>query len=382
LSAVRTYLDYNATAPLRHEAREAVIAALTVTGNPSSVHAAGRAARRITEDAREKVAAAVGARAQDVVFTSGGTEANNLALAPCAPQDRLLVGATEHPSVLAGGRFDPAGVETIPVDEGGTIDLGRLEQRLAETPPVAVVSIMAANNETGAVQPVAEAAALARSAGALFHCDAVQAVGRIPLDIAGMGADFLTVSAHKLGGPQGTGALIAAPGKTRHLRPQARGGGQERSHRGGTENVAGIAGFGAAADVCRRDLKRAGEIARLRDWFEEGVRAMSPDVVIFAADRPRLGNTSCFAVPGIAAEKAVIALDLEGVAVSSGAACSSGKVGPSHVLAAMGVDADMAGGAIRVSLGWASSEEDIERFLKVWRRASETLGRKRRNQAA
>lgn len=375
----RTYLDYNASAPLRPEARAAVVDALGVAGNPSSVHSAGRDVRRIVEDAREQVAGLVGARPADVVFTSGATEANALALAPRQAGERLLVAAVEHPSVLSGGRFPTDAVETIPVDEDGIVDLAWLEGRLNDHPRVGCVSVMAANNETGVVQPVARVAALARSAGAVVHCDAVQAAGRLPLDMADFGIDLMSLSAHKLGGPMGVGALVRAGDLP--LSPLLSGGRQERGQRAGTENVAGIAGFAAAAECAGAEVASSQRMARLRDWLEEEVRAMCPDAVMFGDGVARIANTACFAVPGISAEKAVIALDLEGIAVSSGAACSSGKVGPSHVLAAMGIAPHVAGGAIRASLGWASDEQDIERFLMVWRRVSAALAR-RRDQAA
>lgn len=366
-----TYLDYNATAPMRLEATEAVRAAMEVCGNPSSVHGFGRAARRIMEDAREAVAALVGASPRDVVFTSGGAEANALALAPVSAGERLLVSATEHPSVLNGGRFPPEHVETIPVDGEGLVDLDWLAARLERSPSVGLVSVMAVNSETGVIQPIARVAELAHAAGARMHADCVQAAGRTPLDIAALGVDLLTLSAHKLGGPPGVGALVKANGA--RVTPLIRGGGQERSQRAGTENVIGIAGFGAAVGALE-DIER---LSRLRDWLEGELGTISGQTRFFGAGAPRVANTTCFAVPGIAAEKAVIALDLEGVAVSSGSACSSGKVGPSHVLAAMGVPSHLADGAIRVSLGWASSEEDVTRFLAVWRRVSAALGRGR-----
>lgn len=375
------YLDHNASAPVRPEAAEAVREALGVAGNPSSIHAAGRAARALVERARAEVAALVGAQPEDVTFTSGGSEANALALSPCG-DGHLLVGASEHPSVLAGGRFAADRIEAVPVDGDGLVDLGWIESRLSRGPGVAMVSVMAANNETGTIQPVARIAELARKAGATFHCDAVQLAGRMPFDLAGSGADLVTLSAHKLGGPQGVGALIRRRGSDLTVEPLIRGGGQERSLRAGTENVAGIAGFGAAAAACHRDLPHGGEIVRLRDWLEQGVRSISPDITVFGAEADRLPNTSCFAVPGMTAEKAVIALDLEGVAVSSGSACSSGKVAPSHVLAAMGVEHHLSSGAIRVSLGWSSTSGDVERFLEAWRRVTGRLGRKASERAA
>jgi cysteine desulfurase len=367
---VSAYFDWNATAPLRPEAKAAVASALEVTGNPSSVHAAGRAARRLVEDAREKVAALVGASPREVVFTSGGTEANALALTPVLG-DTLLVSAIEHPSVRSGGRF-PA-VEEFPVTGAGVVDLAVLESLLkGRLRPL--VSLMLANNETGVVQPVAEAAALVHAAGGLLHVDAVQGPGRIACDFRALGADLLTLSSHKIGGPQGVGALIVRDGLT--LDAQIKGGGQERSMRAGTENVAGIAGFGAAADATRLGL--AAEAARmegLRGRLEAGIRTVAPKAVFFGAEAARLPNTTLFSVKGMKAETAVIAFDLEGVAVSSGAACSSGKVAPSHVLAAMGVDPALSRGAIRVSLGYSTADGDVGTILKAWEKLVKRLYR-------
>jgi cysteine desulfurase len=372
----RVYLDWNATAPLRSEARAAMLAALAATGNPSSVHSEGRAARRLIEEARERIAVLTGAEAREVVFTSGGTEANVLALTPAAAGaaagEKLLVSAIEHPSVLAGGRFSAAAVEQLPVQADGQIALDALARRLAEHRGRALVSLMLANNETGVVQPVAQAAGMVHEAGALLHVDAVQAVGRMPCDINALGADSLTISGHKLGAPKGVGVLIRrAPGTAGAL---IRGGGQERGARAGTENVAGIAGFGAAAEALLQSLaaERAQMIA-LRDRLEAALRAATPDVVIFGAETERLPNTTLFAMPGVKAETAVIAFDLEGVAVSSGAACSSGKVAPSHVLAAMDVPPRLARGAVRVSLGPTTTESDVDRFIATWIKVSEAL---------
>jgi cysteine desulfurase len=362
------YLDWNATAKLRPEAQAAVTAALGVTGNPSSVHAAGRGARRLIEDARDKVAALVGVTSRDVVFTSGGTEANMLALTP-ALGEALLISAIEHPSVRSGGRF--AAAEDIAVTAAGVVDLVALERQLAgRSRPL--VSLMLANNETGVIQSVAKAAALVHAAGGLLHVDAVQGPGRIACDFKVLGADLMTLSSHKIGGPQGVGALIRRDGLT--LDSQIKGGGQERGARAGTENVAGIAGFGAAAEAVRQGWTgEAARMAALRDKLEAGIRAVAPKAVIFGAEAARLPNTTLFSVPGMKAETAVIAFDLEGVAVSSGAACSSGKVAPSHVLAAMGVAPELARGAIRVSLGYATSDNDVGTILKAWGKLSESL---------
>jgi cysteine desulfurase len=362
----RVYLDWNASAPLRQEARAAMIAALDVMGNPSSIHRDGRLARHLIDDAREKVAALVGAEPRDVVFTSGGTEANTLALGPSAENARLLVSSIEHPSVRSGGRFSPPCVEDIPVTANGIVDLAALRGLLEapRTGPVQV-SIMLANNESGVVQPIAAAAKIVHAAGGALHVDAVQAVGRMPVDMATLGADLLTLSAHKIGGPKGVGALVRRGDAS--LVPAIKGGGQERGRRAGTENLAGIVGFGAAAAAVHRAGKtEIVHIRALRDRLEAGLRDRSPHVTIFAADCERLANTTLFAVPGVKAETAVISLDLDGASVSSGAACSSGKVQPSHVLAAMGVAPELARGAIRVSLGHDTAESDINRFLAAW----------------
>ncbi|MGA7455997.1 MAG: cysteine desulfurase family protein [Methyloceanibacter sp.] len=365
----RSYLDYNATAPLREEVREAVAAALSLYGNPSSVHAEGRASRAAIEAARVKVAALVGARPEDVIFTSGGTEANALALAAQGGHAwHCYMSAVEHPSVLAGGRFYRETTTAIPVTPDGVIDLEILAKELEKhhlggwRP---FVSLMAANNETGAVQPVAETSKIVHEAGGLFHTDAVQAAGRIRLDMAALGADMLSLSAHKIGGPKGVGALVLGNGVP--VEPLIKGGGQERRRRAGTENVAGIVGFGIAAELAAADLGNAGAMAKLRGELEQGALAIASDAVVLSAAVERLPNTSCIAVPGAKAETLVIGLDLAGVAVSSGAACSSGKVEASHVLRAMGLGEELAQGAIRVSLGFATKRDDIERFLRAFK---------------
>ena len=369
----RVYLDWNATAPLRPQARAATVAALDVLGNPSSVHGEGRAARHLVEQARRQVAAVVGAEPENVVFTSGGTEANVLALTPLSADGVLLVSAIEHPSVLAGGRFEPARVRQIAVTPDGLIDLAALAAALRTAASPVLVSVMAANNETGVLQPVSEVAALVHEAGGMLHIDAVQAAGRIPLDINALGADLMTVSSHKLGGPKGAGALIRTS-RAPMVEPLLRGGGQERGARAGTENVAAIAGFGAAVVAARDGLAaEAARMAALHARLERGLRAISPTATIFGEASARLPNTTLFAVPGLKAETAVIAFDLEGVAVSSGAACSSGKVAASHVLAAMGVPAALARGAVRISLGPTTAESEIDRFLEAWRKLFQSL---------
>ncbi|MCB4825101.1 cysteine desulfurase family protein [Roseicella aerolata] len=349
-------MDANATEPLRPEAKAAVIAALEAGGNPSSVHAAGRAARRRLEEAREAVATRFGARVQDVVFTGGGTEANALAVQGLGRGRRVLAGATEHPAVLAAA----PGAGVIPVRPDGTADLEALAALLAEGGP-ALVCLMAANNETGVLHPLTPAAALCRAHGAWLHVDAVQAAGRVPVTLAGTGADSLALSGHKLGGPPGAGALLLRPGL--ELPALIAGGGQERGRRGGTEPLPAIAGLAAAAMAA--EPAAAARLAALRDRIEAGVAALAPEAVIAGAGAPRLPNTSSIILPGIAAETQVIALDLAGIRVSAGAACSSGKVGRSPVLAAMGLG-EAAGCGIRMSLPWNAPEDAAERFLSAW----------------
>ncbi|MGE3158693.1 MAG: cysteine desulfurase family protein [Xanthobacteraceae bacterium] len=369
----RIYLDWNATAPLRPQARAATVEALDLLGNPSSVHGEGRAARHLVEGARRQVAALVGADPESVTFTSGGTEANALALTPSTPGEVLLVSSIEHPSVLAGGRFDPAQVRQVPVTADGRLDLAALTETLLAAGRPALVSLMAANNETGVLQPVSQAAAIVHEAGGRLHVDAVQAAGRIPLHINEIGADLITVSSHKLGGPKGAGALIRRS-QVPAVEPLIRGGGQERGARAGTENVAAIAGFGAAAAAAMAGLAaEAAHMAALRDRLEQGLRSISPEAVVFGQEAVRLPNTTLFSVPAMKAETAVIAFDLAGVAVSSGAACSSGKVTPSHVLAAMGVPPPLARGAVRISLGPTTTESEVDRFLEAWRKLFQSL---------
>jgi len=382
----RVYLDWNATAPLRSEARQAMISALQLCGNPSSVHAEGRSARKLVEDARAIVANAVGASPRNVVFTSGGTEANALALRPGlrrgsgAPVERLLVSAIEHASVLAGGSFSATSIETIPVSSSGVIDLSRLRALLVGQPP-ALVSVMLANNETGAVQPVAEAAEIVHGEGGLMHVDAIQGFGKFSFNINGLNTDLVTLSAHKVGGPKGVGALVLAEGIT-GLEPLLRGGGQELNRRAGTENVAGIAGFGAAAKAALDALEtETNRLEALRERLERGLR-QTPGAIIFSDTARRLPNTTLFTVPGLRAETAVIGFDLAGIAVSSGSACSSGKVQRSHVLQAMGFGPELAQGAVRLSLGWSTGDADIDRCLEAWRMlAGGLLKGQRRNTA-
>jgi cysteine desulfurase len=360
------YLDYNATAPVRAEAIEAMGRAIQAGGNPSSVHAAGRVARALVEDARGAVAALVGAPASTVVFVSGGTEANALAIgsARAAGSRRLIVSAIEHDSVLETARQSGAEVEVLPVDRDGLADLGWLENRLSRWDTAwgrPFVALMLANNETGAIQPVGRAAEMVRAADGWLHVDAIQAAGKIGVDSRALGADTLSVSGHKLGGPQGVGALTFGPRAS--LVRRQHGGGQERGRRAGTENVPGIAGFGAAARAAMSNLAALQAQAVWRDAAAE--QLAQAGAVIVSGGVERLPNTLCFARPGFAAELQVMGLDLTGVMVSSGAACSSGKVKPSHVLLAMGL-AELAGCAVRVSGGWATKGSDWNRLVEAW----------------
>jgi cysteine desulfurase len=382
----RIYLDWNATTPLRPQARDAMAAAWDLAGNPSSVHAEGRQARKLVEDARARVAGAVGAQPRNVVFTSGGTEANALALTPGLrrgsnpPAERLVVSAIEHASVLAGGRFAPEAIETVGVMRSGLVDMDRLRAILRDGPP-ALVSLMLVNNETGALQPVKEASEIVHAAGGLLHVDAIQAFGKILFNIIDMGADLVTLSAHKIGGPKGVGAVVLAEGVL-GFEPLLRGGGQELGRRAGTENVAGIAGFGVAVQAAMGSLDSdVIRLENLRNRLEKGLRD-TPEMIIFADGVPRLPNTTLFTVPGLKAETAVIGFDLAGVAVSSGSACSSGKVQPSHVLEAMGFGPELAQGAVRLSLGWSTSEADVDRCLEAWRKLQGTLLKGQRRNTA
>jgi len=362
----RVYLDYNATSVVRPEAEAAVLAALRLGGNASSIHAAGRAARAMIEEAREAVAALAGARPQDVVFTSGGSEANALAIdsAVRAGSRRLIVGATEHASVLDTAAASGAAVELWPVDFDGVADLRWLADRLKgwraeDGRPF--VAVMAANNETGVVQPVTEIATLVHEAGGWLHVDAVQATGKIP--IGAIPADTMAISAHKIGGPQGSGALIV--GCDVELTRRAFGGGQERGRRGGTENLSGISGFGAAAKIVATDPGPDQSA-----WRDAAARRLKAEagVTILGAAAPRLPNTLCFASPGFSSELQVMAMDLAGVMVSAGAACSSGKVKSSHVVDAMG-HGDLGACSLRVSGGWATTEADWSNFVEAWLQA-------------
>jgi cysteine desulfurase len=357
------YLDYNATAPIRPAVIARVAEVMAQVGNASSVHRAGRDARAIVEAARADVARLVGADADGVIFLSGATEANNLALKGVGKR-RLMVSTVEHGAVLAPAMLTDGHVVLLPVDGDGRLDLEALRDALKQEDGPALVSVMLANNETGVLEPVAEIAGIAHEHGALMHCDAVQAAGKVPIDMKALGVDMLSLSAHKMGGPQGIGALVL--NGDIQLDAQLVGGGQERGRRSGTENVAGAAGYGVAACEALAGLSRYAELGAWRDDMERRLRQVANGMVVHGAGAPRLPNTSCLSMPGVSSETQVIAFDLAGIAVSAGSACSSGKVHASHVLEAMGVDEEAAGGAIRVSMGWNTTKAEIDRLIEVW----------------
>jgi cysteine desulfurase len=362
----RAYFDWNASAPLRPEARRAMVAALDATGNPSSVHAEGRRVRRLVESAREDVAALVGASPAQIVFTSGATEANAWALGGARGWETIFLSGIEHDSVRAAAQMSGARVIDMSAAPDGRARIEAFARYAPHRDALgrALVTLQMANNETGVLQPVTEAARLAREHGVSFHTDATQAAGRVRIDFAGLGADLMSISSHKLGGPKGVGALVISDGAT--ISPLIAGGGQERRRRAGTENVAAIVGFGAAASEARKDLERIAELAARRDAIERGLIERAPECFVVGQSAPRLANTICMAWPGKSAETLVIKLDLAGVAVSAGSACSSGKVGSSHVLEAMGLGSDVAKSAIRVSLGPTTSNRDIARLFEAW----------------
>jgi cysteine desulfurase len=373
MMADRIYLDHNATSPIRPEVARAVARALIAGGNPSSIHAEGRKARAMLEKARETVAQLVDGEAKNVTFTSGATEGLNLVLSPGlkagadARPWRLFVSAVEHPAVLNGHRFPADRVSILPVDSKGILDLSRLAEAIdlhTETRPL--LALQLANSETGVVQPVSEAADLVHAQGGLLVCDAVQAAGKIPVDLKSLGVDVLVLSGHKLGAPAGVGALVRASGAIELADPIVRGGGQEKGLRAGTENLSGAAGFAAACEAASAVLAEEAErLSALRDRLEAGLKEIDPNIAIFGAGAERLPNTVSFAFQGVSAETALITLDLAGFAVSSGSACSSGKVKASHVLEAMGVAPDIARGTLRASFGWTTREADIDQFLKA-----------------
>lgn len=374
MASSRLYLDWNATSPLHPAAREAVLRAIDLFGNPNSVHGEGRAVRAAIEASRRQVAAMTGADPAHVTFTSGATEAANMVLTPEFRMGRtplaighLYYSAIEHPAIREGGRFAKDRMTEIPVTSAGVVDLAALEQLLAAhdgATGLPMVAIMLVNNETGIVQPIGEAAKLVQSHRGLLVVDAVQAAGRLRLDIGELGADFMIVSSHKLGGPKGAGALVSR-GEVLMPRPLIHGGGQEKGHRSGTENSLAVIGFGAAAAAAVAEFdERNGAIERLRRRLEDGMRRAAGDVVIHGDEGPRVGNTSFFTLPGLKSETGQIAFDLEGVAISAGSACSSGKVGESHVLVAMGCDPKL--GALRLSLGFGTTDEDIDKALAAF----------------
>ncbi|MGE0339499.1 MAG: cysteine desulfurase family protein [Xanthobacteraceae bacterium] len=382
----RVYLDYNATSLPRSAAKEAVAAAMMAPANASSVHTEGRAARAIVEDARHQIAVLIGADPEAIFFTSGATESNATALAPelelagkAARFDVLLLSGVEHPAVRVGGGFKPEQIEYVPVDPNGVIVLAALEEALAKHKSAgrrAFVSVMAANNETGVLQPLVAVADRVHAADGILHSDAVQVIGKIPFDLRESGADILSITSHKLGGPQGIGAVVTAHRDTR-VPAIMRGGGQERGRRQGTESVAAIAGFGAAATEAGQTLTPEGSrLGALRARIEEGIRAIAKDAVIFGDRAPRLPNTTFFAAPEIAAETALMMLDLEGIAISAGSACSSGKSAASPTLQAMGVNSEIGRCAMRVSTGWNTTDADIEQFLRVWSKVYTSLNKR------
>ena len=361
------YLDYNASAPPWAEVADAVADALRRGGNASSVHATGRAARADVESARASVARLVGADPEQVIFAGSGTEANNQAL-KSAGRDRALISGVEHESVQQS-RLDAA---EVPMRADGTVDLEALDRMLGEQAEPAIVALMLANNETGVVQPVAAAAEIAHRHGALIHCDAVQAVGKITVDMAALGVDTMALSAHKIGGPQGVGALVLGGD---HVGRFVDGGGQERGLRAGTENVPGIVGYGVAAERVMDEIDAFSRLAEMRDGLERRLREIAPDITVFGEDAPRLPNTSKLSMPGVSSETQVMAMDLAGIAISAGSACSSGKVTAPYVLTAMGVAPDLAVTAVRVSLGWGSTPADVDRFVEAWRELYSRAGK-------
>mgnify|MGYP001812387869 CR=1 FL=1 len=362
----RIYLDHNATMVLRPCARAAMMSALDEVVNPSSVHQEGRRARRVIEDAREQIAELAGARPSEVVFTSGATEANVWVMR--AGWDAVAVSAIEHPSVLVPAKAADSRVWEVGASATGVADVGAFADLILGDEAFQgrrLVSLQAANNETGVIQPIADVAAFCRAHDVCFHTDAVQLAGRRKLDFGALGADLMSLSAHKIGGPMGVGALIIRDGSP--LSAMISGGGQERSRRSGTENFAGIAGFGAAAEAAGREVAEIAQVGRKRDQLEAGGKVISPDAIVIGQAAERLANTSCLALPGRSAETTVIKLDLAGIAVSAGSACSSGKVGASHVLATMGLADEDARSVIRVSIGWNTTDADISAFLAAWR---------------
>lgn len=353
------YLDYNASVPLKPAVIKVMTEALGQIGNASSVHSFGRDARSIIELAREAVASLVHTRADQVIFTSGATESNNMVFNHFKGQT-CFISDIEHPAVdKAAGN-----AAHIPVNDQGIVDLEKLESFLQNTPEPALVSIMAANNETGVIQPIKKAAEITHKYGALFHTDAVQAAGKIYLDFDDIGADFMSLSAHKIGGPQGVGALIVKPDIK--IKSLLKGGGHEKGCRAGTENVAGIAGFGKAAELALKDINRFHDLELLRDDMEQRLSLAIPSLKIFSKNAPRIVNTSSISLPGFSAESQMIQMDLKGIAISAGSACSSGTVKVSRVLKALGASDEEASSGLRISMGWGTTEDDVNQFVDFY----------------
>lgn len=367
------YLDYNATCPIRPSVIDAVSIAMAEVGNPSSVHQAGRNAKAVMEEGRTKVAALVGCRPRDVAFCSGGTEANNTVLQGTGAAS-VIISAVEHDSVLSAVKDLDVPVFKVRTDANGMVDKGHLEELLKTAPQPALVSIMMANNEMGAIQDIPQLVELAKGFGARFHTDAVQAAGKLPLDMKALGVDYLTLSSHKIGGPQGMGAIVLAP--TAPLKALVVGGGQELARRSGTENVAGVAGFGVAAYEALVGLSSAKAVSELRNRLEQGIRAVSNEAIILAEGADRLPNTSCIAMPGVKGETQVMHFDLAGICISSGSACSSGKVKVSHVLSAMGYSNEVAESSIRISMGYGTTPSDVDAFVAAWAKLYERTSKK------
>ena len=361
--AQRIYLDYNATAPIRPEVIELMCEIMDTVGNASSIHEPGRQARQRVETARQQVAELVSASAKNIIFTGSGTEADNLALRGFLPR-HLIVSGVEHGAILAPALLLDPYATIIEIGPQGQLDLASLEAALNASTEPALVSLMLANNETGIIQPVAEASEIAHGHDALVHCDGIQGAGKILVDIDQLGVDLLSLSGHKIGGPQGVGALVMR--EDRSVLAQMVGGGQEMGRRSGTENVAGIAGFGEAARLVASELEQFAALTTMRNCMEEQLAEVAPSRKVIGSDVPRLPNTSCVTMPGVRSDTQVMALDLAGISVSAGSACSSGKVSASHVLEAMGMELDEAMTAIRISLGRSTTEDEINRFVETW----------------
>jgi len=367
------YLDYNATAPIRPAVIDMVSATMSQVGNPSSVHHAGRKAKAVTEEARTKVAALVGSRVRDVMFCSGGTEANNAVIRGSGAQS-VIISATEHDSILAAVKHVAVPVYKLAVDASGLVDIDQLKSLLKEAPAPALVSVMMANNETGTIQDIKQVVEIAKEYGAVVHTDAIQAAGKLTIDMPSLGVQYLTLSSHKIGGPQGVGAVILSP--TAPLKALIVGGGQELGRRSGTENVAGIAGFGVAAFEALVGLSRGNAVTEIRNSLEKTLRSFSNEIIIAGHPDHRLPNTSCIAMPGVKGETQVMHFDLNGICISSGSACSSGKVKTSHVLSAMGYSDDVSECSIRVSLGYKSTLADVEAFTAAWKTLYDRAGKR------